>query len=372
MSEPTDRGRAGRPGAAQRLALARLRELLERHDALGAELHALNEALGEELNTLGTLATPESGDPASLPLAQVSGLLSRLAVAPTESDAIEVMVSAARQLLPGTRGAFGLGAEDAEPAVVGVWDGQNQWNRGYGRRGAASPPEQLARREAAGPTGEALEFPIRGFGLRLGALRVWPESESQRLGDTLEQRAELLARCAGLVLGGMALQRRLRHSTLRDPLTGLYNPPYLKEHLERELHRAERRGGQVALVLVDVDRFGLYNDRFGHEQGDRMLQAIASLLRERFRSADVPCRLSGERFALIMPESSAADARQRAEGLRRAVAAMGSGDAALSVSVGVAAYPEHGADTEGLVNAADLAIQQARQAGGDQVGDGAP
>lgn len=371
MSAPPESQHSPRPDAARRLAVARLRELLERQDALGAELASLTEALAGELSALGSGAA-ESADPASLPLAQVSALLSRLAVAPTESDAIEVMVSTARELLPGTRGAFGLGSEDAEPAVVGVWDGEAQWNRGYGRHAAASPPQQLARREAAGPTGAALEFPIRGFGLRLGALRVWPESEAGQLGDTLEQRAELLARCAGLVLGGMALQRRLRHYTLRDPLTGLYNPHYLQDHLQREIDRAHRRGLSVALMLVDVDRFGLYNDRFGHEQGDRMLQAIATLLRERFRSADVACRLSGERFALVMPESSAANARQRAEGLRLAVAALGVGDAHLSVSVGVSAYPGDGADPDTLVAVADAAIQQARQAGGDQVGDPEP
>lgn len=371
MRRPSGAPRQHRPDAGQRLALARLRELIDRQLVLGDELGALNTALAEELATLGAPA-PETGDPASLPLAQISGLLARLAVAPTESDAIEVMVAAARELMPGTRGAFGLGTEDAEPAVVGVWDGDAHWNRGYGRRSTASPPQQLMQREAPGPRGAALEFPIRGFGLRLGTLRVWPESDAALLGDTLEPRAELLARCAGLVLGGMALQRRLRHYTLRDPLTGLYNPHCLREHLQRELDRAARRKAEVALMLVDVDRFGLYNDRFGHEQGDRMLQAIAALLRERFRRSDVACRLSGERFALIMPETAMADGRARAESLRQSVGDLTSGEARISVSVGVAAYPADGDHPDALVAAADTAIQRARQAGGDQVGDGSP
>jgi len=371
MSPSSEQPHGHRPAAGQRLALARLRELIDRQLAIGEELGTLNQALADELATLGA-PTPEDNDPASLPLAQVSGLLARLTVAPTESDAIEVMVSAARELMPGTRGAFGLGTEDAEPAVVGVWDGDTQWNRGYGRRRTASPPQQLMQREAPGPTGAAVEFPIRGFGLRLGTLRVWPEAGAGVLGDTLEQRAELLARCAGLVLGGMALQRRLRHYTLRDPLTGLYNPHYLQEQLRRELDRAARRESGVALMLVDVDRFGLYNDRFGHEQGDRMLQAIATLLRERFRSSDVACRLSGERFALVMPESDAGDARARAESLRAAVSGLTPAETRLSVSVGVAGYPGDGDHPEALVAAADAAIQRARQAGGDQVGNGAP
>ena len=282
------------------------------------------------------------------------------------------MISAARSLLPGTRGALSLTRDDDSTVVVGVWDPSEQWNRPY-RDGPRqdSPPQRLVTRVSSGPVGEAQVFPLRAFGLALGELRVWPETEAARLpAEELYATAALLARTAALSLGGMALQRRLRILSTHDPLTRLFNRSYLLETLERELHRARRLKGPLSVLLLDIDHFSLFNDRLGPEAGDRMLQALAGVLQASFRGSDVCARYSGERFVVVMPDSSVENAQRRAAELRGAIAEIRLPqvpDRGITVSVGVAGFPAHARAGDLLLAAADSALFTARQKGGDSV-----
>jgi len=350
---------------------ARIRELITRQEDLEDQLAGLTGHLRAEMESLAGRDMDEAG-PRNVELDHVLDLLGRLAVAPTEADAVEVIVSAARELLPGTRGALCMtGSNGADMTVVGVWDAEEQWNRPYQHEPGDTPPQRLSNRVAPGPTGPpAMQFPVRGFGLRIGELRVWPEPDPQTIGgEDLEGRGELLARGAGLVLAGMELQQRLRHHTVRDPLTGLFNRRYLLDTLQRELHRSRRGRTPLGLVMLDIDRFGQFNDDQGHECGDRMLRQIAELLQGEFRESDVACRYSGERFALMLPQSDLAATRRRADTLCSRIAGLRAGtDAGITVSGGVSGYPAHGDAADAVIAAAETGITLARQAGGNCIG----
>lgn len=350
---------------------ARLHELLNQQTDLEHQLGGISEQLRRDIEAL-TGSNRDQRSPAGghVELDHVLDLLGRLAVAPTESDAAEVVVGAARQLLPGTRGALCRGSELGNGmATVGVWDHDEQWNRPYrDDAAAASAPHTIANRTTAGPTGPAEVFPIRGFGLAMGELRVWNEDDSQSLArEERHGRGEFIARCAGLVLAGMHLQQCLRRTSLRDPMTGLYSRGYLLETSERELHRAQRHGGQLGLMMFDIDRFGPFNDHYGPENGDRMLQAIADYLLRYFRQSDIAARYSGERFAVVLPDAGTNDTLDRAIELRDAVRGISIDGGQITISGAVATYPEHGERVDDLIHAAEAGIIEARQHGGDRV-----
>ncbi len=347
-----------------------LEGLVSQQQRLQAELDAVTAQLASALAENPAEATPAAT--ASLAAHRIAGLVEALADSPTESEAISQVISAARSLLPGTRGALSLARDDGSTVVVGVWDPSEQWNRPY-RDGPKqnSPPQRLVTRVSSGPTGEAVTFPLRAFGLTLGALRVWAESEAAGLPpQELATTAVLLARTAALSLGGMALQHRLRSLSTHDPLTRLFNRSYLLETLERELHRARRVKGSLAVVLLDIDHFSLFNDHLGPEAGDRMLQALGGVLQASFRGSDVCARHSGERFVVVMPDSSVENARRRALELRAAIAEIRlpqAQDRGITVSVGVSGFPDHARTGDLLLAAADTALFAARQKGGDAV-----
>jgi two-component system, cell cycle response regulator len=157
---------------------------------------------------------------------------------------------------------------------------------------------------------------------------------------------------------------------LIDPLTGMYNQRYLMRHLRGLLHGTQKR--DLALLMVDVDHFKAVNDDFGHAVGDKALQAIADALRANTRAFDSLARYGGEEFVVVMPGTDIEDALQAAERLRTAVeqtpfACTATSSAKLTVSIGVACSPKHGAAPETLLRSADLALYAAKRAGRNRV-----
>jgi len=348
----------------------RLRELLTQHSDLEHQLGSISEQLSHEIDELTGDAQSEADEAShSVDLDRVLELLGRLAVAPTESDAVEVVIGAARELLPDTSGALCRQFETgAAMATVGVWDQNEQWHPSYREANRARGLQGIAERGDDGPNGAAEVFPIRGFGLTIGELRIWPDANKRTLDHEERQgRSEFIARSAGLVLAGMHLQHALRQGSVRDPLTDLYNRAYLLETLEHEIHRSGRNNSSLALFVFDIDRFGPFNDAHGAVAGDRVLQSISQLLKARFRGSDVGCRYSGERFALLMPEADAAATHERAEELRRAIGAMTVDDGRVTISGGLASHPEHAGSARALIQASEDAIIQARHMGGDRI-----
>jgi diguanylate cyclase (GGDEF)-like protein len=154
------------------------------------------------------------------------------------------------------------------------------------------------------------------------------------------------------------------HQALRDPLTGIYNRRVLQDALTREMLRARREGGRLALTMLDIDDFKSINDVHGHDAGDEVLRRVAACGREAVRPGDTFARIGGEEFALLTPGAGAEEALLVAERLRIAVAALDVlPDRGVTVSAGLAAWPVDAVDENALRRAADEALYRAKAAG---------
>ncbi|MDN5848888.1 MAG: diguanylate cyclase [Nitrococcus sp.] len=164
--------------------------------------------------------------------------------------------------------------------------------------------------------------------------------------------------------------RKLRSLILTDNLTGLLNHSRIKEQLGKELARAERRGTPLAFAMVDLDYFKAVNDTYGHQAGDRVIKTMARLFKQRLRRSDYIGRYGGEEFAVIMPDSTAEDAKRTMDEIRNTFGRIGQvawkGTFRASFSAGVAAFPEVGNPTE-LTRCADQALYDAKRNGRDRV-----
>ncbi len=146
----------------------------------------------------------------------------------------------------------------------------------------------------------------------------------------------------------------------------------MEESLDRELSRAVRKNSPLSLMLIDVDYFKRFNDTFGHEAGDMVLRSLGSLLQTQLRREDITCRYGGEEFIVILPDAALDSTRQRGEQLREATKGLvtefrGQALGKITLSIGVATFPQNGTTVEDLVEAADAALYQAKKQGRDRV-----
>jgi diguanylate cyclase (GGDEF)-like protein/PAS domain S-box-containing protein len=166
------------------------------------------------------------------------------------------------------------------------------------------------------------------------------------------------------------LQTDLREQAIRDSVTGLYNRRFLEESLERLLHQAGDRDRPVGVIFLDIDHFKLFNDTSGHAAGDLMLRTLAQQMLLLTRPTDLVCRYGGEEFVVVLPDAPLSAAVDRAEKIRQAVAAQQiefeEKTLSMTVSVGVAAFPDHGLTSAEVIAAADQALYQAKAAGRNQ------
>jgi len=169
-----------------------------------------------------------------------------------------------------------------------------------------------------------------------------------------------------------SLHTQLHEQAIRDPLTGLFNRRYMSSVLERETHRAERHQRPLSILMIEIDNFKRINDTFGHDAGDITLKAIAGLIRSNTRTDDVPCRFGGDEFVLILSETPLEAAAACAERLRETTNALqleneGSSINGLTLSIGIAMFPQHGSNIISTLRAADIAMYQAKQTGKNRV-----
>jgi len=159
----------------------------------------------------------------------------------------------------------------------------------------------------------------------------------------------------------------LKEEAIRDPLTDLYNRRFLRDYMARELLRAAREGIRVAVIMIDLDRFKRVNDTAGHAAGDFVLTEIATLLKRHIRGTDIACRYGGEEFMLVLPNATLQSARVRAEAICSAIREEGVQLMGVTASLGVAIFPDHAAEPESLLRAADKALYDAKGRGRNQV-----
>lgn len=188
-----------------------------------------------------------------------------------------------------------------------------------------------------------------------------------------EERHQLainMAERVGLALANTRLREKLRYQAIRDPLTGLFNRRHMEEALQRELYRAMRKNSSIGIIMIDIDYFKKYNDTYGHPAGDTLLYSLGQFLSRNTRREDVACRYGGEEFLLVIVDSSLSDTSHRAETMRQEVKMMGKEynlPIPITISIGVAAYPQNGKEIHQLIQAADKALYHAKAAGRDKV-----
>ena len=167
------------------------------------------------------------------------------------------------------------------------------------------------------------------------------------------------------------LQSKLREQAIRDPLTDIFNRRYLDETLDREISRAARENYPVCVIMMDIDHFKRVNDTHGHEAGDLVLKAIAMTLSHQCRRGDFACRYGGEEFVVVLPNISLETACERAEDLRKSLTLLRVPyeyhSLSVTISMGIASFPENGQTREVLLRAADQAMYAAKEAGRDHI-----
>lgn len=227
--------------------------------------------------------------------------------------------------------------------------------------------------------------PLVASGETLGVLTVQggpyelsqPADVQQRLLSARQQLVETLAGHIGLALANLRLRESLRAQSIRDPVSGLFNRRYLDETLPREIHRASRDGRNLGIIMCDLDHFKAFNDTYGHAAGDTLLRSFGELVARVVRAGDIACRYGGDEFVLILLDTSLETAERRAELLlrefRRIVIQYG--DMFLNpgaLSLGVSAFPAHGASAAALLRVADEALYKAKGEGGNRAVPGKP
>jgi diguanylate cyclase (GGDEF)-like protein len=180
-----------------------------------------------------------------------------------------------------------------------------------------------------------------------------------------------------LSIGNLKLRESLRQQSIRDVLTGLYNRRFFEESSQREVLRASRlqaQGGYdgLALMMIDIDHFKMFNDQHGHEVGDHVLREVAQVLQSQTRGSDVAARFGGEEFTIVMADITAVQALERAQRVRKAVESLvlrpsGKDVGGVTISIGLAQFPTHGITVEALLLSADKALYEAKHAGRNRV-----
>jgi len=227
--------------------------------------------------------------------------------------------------------------------------------------------ESGARRYSARNGTTVAVAPIFMFGKIVGALQAQFRTEAK---DAIDARLEA---AAGMIRSAIEFNQRFASLTSIDSLTGVYNRQFLDRQLPVEIERAMRSGSALSMLVIDVDDFKRINDELGHKKGDEALVAITDIIRRNLRKVDMPFRYGGEEIVILLPGTPEFEALHTAERLRRVVSQYrGFKDAFgkvrdLSVSVGVAVYPDTARGGEQLFSQADEAMYRAKQRGKNQV-----
>lgn len=361
---------------------AELRDrLIARTDERGRAEDALrqaNESLSERVGEL------ERRDHEIVLLSEIGELLQ---TCHTRDDLYQVMIHGGKRLFPDDSGAICLlrDSQNLVEAVV-VWgDGltgepafapDDCWalRRGQIHRLDDVETGLLCRHLIRDSTASYVCVPMLAQGQALGIFHV----RSRRVGpgheraiEARQQLAMAVAEHFALAVTNLKLEEKLQHQAVRDPLTGLFNRRYLEETFDREISRASRGERPIGVIMLDLDHFKRVNDTIGHTAGDELLRELGRFLLANVRDEDVACRYGGEEFTLILPDATlrhtARRAEQLCEGIRHLhVSHRGRTVGPLTASCGIAAYPEHGATSEALIRAADVALYRAKEAGRDR------
>jgi diguanylate cyclase (GGDEF)-like protein len=328
---------------------------------------------------------------------KITKLSAALQLSDSRPEAYAIIESYATRILGDVSGAFYVyTASRDQLSLVAQWrhDGEGHqfvdrlhasecWGLRQGGRHtgcAATGPVQafgdaapLNCRHIEADIGPYTCIPIIGRGQILAMLHLRGEAfRTARTSEALNGVIDRLVDQLSLSLTNLDLREKLENMALRDGLTGLYNRRFLDEVLEHDFAKLKRAGKRAAILLLDVDHFKRFNDTYGHQCGDEALRRVGATLAAAVRASDVVCRYGGEEFLIFLPECDLAEATVKAEAIRLAVAATplqiaGKSMPPVTVSIGVAIFPDAADNRLELIHLADRALYRAKGAGRNRV-----
>lgn len=303
-----------------------------------------------------------------------------------ESEAYDVIHLSLKQIFPGLSGCLALIESDIGGLhIVAEWGsghgvpqefGSNDcWSlrRGEAHEVAVSGEGLACQHFTVPPKHGYLCLPLVVRGELFGLFHLaYPADAEAATREGLRELARSVSETIKLSLSNLRLREAMQEQATHDQLTGLFNRRYLDSTLPRELHRAHRNRSQLAIAMIDIDYFKRFNDSFGHEAGDLVLQEIGAILRTQLRRSDIACRYGGEELLVIMPDSGAHDACEHLEEVRSLISNMklqhhGVELPSITVSVGIAEAFVHGDEPKALLRASDIALYQAKNSGRDRI-----
>jgi len=229
---------------------------------------------------------------------------------------------------------------------------------------------------------ESLCIPLPAHGEILGIMQLQKQTSDSMPDKSAEgsstdgiyeemQLAIALFGHLSLTLANIRLKNSLQQQAVSDPLTDLFNRRYMQETLIREVHRSNRLRAPLGIIMIDLDHFRDFNNTYGHDAGDTVLKEMAKVLKSGIRKDDIACRYGGEEFTLILPGATLDATYQRAENLRRAAAELKINHQdqvfQITLSAGIAVYPDHGVTWEAVLQASDTALYKAKNEGRNRV-----
>ena len=233
-----------------------------------------------------------------------------------------------------------------------------------GRVDSGARPELL--REIGSPDGPALVVPIRGRETESGL--IWIFEDGRAFSEPEIERAQVIAGHGELALYNAERYHQAKERAFVDDVTEVYNARYLLQATTHEIQRAERYGREMCVLFLDLDRFKLVNDQYGHLVGSQTLRELSRVLQACIRQVDTLARYGGDEFTILLTDTDVETGRMVAERIRRTVAETlfeGGRDAPirLTISIGVACYPNDSRDRDQLLELADKAMYRAKSLG---------
>ena len=227
------------------------------------------------------------------------------------------------------------------------------------------------------PSAPYMCLPLIAKGDILGLLhlRIKPSTSGEDSWNNIADSKEtvvIFAEYLSLSIANIRLWERLTDQSIRDPLTGLFNRRYMEETIQREILRAAQNQTKIGIIMADIDHFKNFNDTHGHKAGDELLIKLADFFKIEIRGSDIACRYGGEEFILILPGASTEGTYKRAEHLREEVKNLkvyfqDQLLPSITLSMGIAIYPDHGIELNDLIQVADAALYKAKEQGRDRV-----
>ncbi|MDH5662404.1 MAG: diguanylate cyclase [Elusimicrobiota bacterium] len=202
----------------------------------------------------------------------------------------------------------------------------------------------------------------------IGLMTLHSKKKSHQFLDEDKRLFSTFAKYSSQAIENTMLYKSTQHLSMTDGLTGLYNHRHFHEQLELEVKRAQRYDLNLSLIMIDLDHFKKFNDSYGHLEGDSLLRKIAQILKSSLRETDFVARYGGEEFGVILPETNKAGASFAAERVRKTISEQTFGEvgAKMTISLGVASYPDDAVLRTDLIKKADEALYRAKKEGRDR------